>query len=928
MAASAGCTILFPESEPAKLLKWKIKKGYRIAKGSLLALYSHGNEESIQKLKSQEIGLVEELLISEGETICFGTPLIKIKGCDHPVVMKDMCAECGEDLRERFGCAGDRKETASASVAMVHSIPELTVSEAEAFEIGHADEQRLLTSKKLVLLVDLDQTLLHTTNDNIPPNLKDVVHFQLWHGSNQLWYHTKFRPGTEKFLKKIATMYELHICTFGVRMYAHMIARHLDPEGKLFSHRILSRDECFDHQSKTANLKALFPCGDVMVCIIDDREDVWNRAPNLIHVKPYRFFQGTADINAPPGMDKTDDVSAEIKADSVLHHPEGENNPDEKDKALTSMQNLELKSESESNNAAGDSDSNELPPPVKEEVSLSEDDSKMETDSDVKGDDVGSSSDSGVTSVTAGDGVSSSSQGDVSKEHEKISNVTSSDSVVTSEVVPSDSSVVASGNAGTVSSGSLVVTTGTVSSGSLVVTAGDSVLETVASGDLAIVTSDIETVSSSDVEMVSSEESSSVLVADAKTEVTDLTGKNSSKDTENDEAMKTGAVLHYQNEKSGMDLLELQDEDDYLLYLEDILTNIHNAYYNMHDEFKGKGKTEVPDLKNIIPYVKRKVLKGANIVFSCVFPRNIPPEKNKEYQIAKSLGADIQDNIIFPSQKNDPAATTHLVAAKVGTMKVNQALKRKHIHVVTPDWLWCCYHRWEKVTESLFHLTDESSATSRDSPAPGRVRSSKDKRKRPDDNDDDDLGPKRPRVDDVADDEMMEADNNEEEKADVAAGKISKADREFRQSLSMYALSMEELEEMDKEVDDIISGNDGGESSESSESSDSEIDNKLRQRVLSCGEHSDSSSGESLGGEYPRGWKRQHEKGHQVVTPEDTEDSQDVPEEDANHDRRHKIKIGVGESDSDSDQYNESIGSVDEEMAQAVEKEFLGWVVP
>ena len=36
--------------------------------------------------------------------------------------------------------------------------------------------------------------------------------------------------------------------------------------------RILSRDECFDSNKKTANMSALFPCGDSMVCIIDDRE--------------------------------------------------------------------------------------------------------------------------------------------------------------------------------------------------------------------------------------------------------------------------------------------------------------------------------------------------------------------------------------------------------------------------------------------------------------------------------------------------------------------------------------------------------------------------------------------------------------------------------------------------------------------------------
>ena len=70
-----------------------------------------------------------------------------------------------------------------------------------------------------------------------------------------MWYHTKFRPGTEKFLKSISKLYELHICTFGARLYAHTIARYLDPMGQYFSHRILSRDECFNPVSKKASLK-------------------------------------------------------------------------------------------------------------------------------------------------------------------------------------------------------------------------------------------------------------------------------------------------------------------------------------------------------------------------------------------------------------------------------------------------------------------------------------------------------------------------------------------------------------------------------------------------------------------------------------------------------------------------------------------------
>lgn len=75
------------------------------------------------------------------------------------------------------------------------------------------------------------------------------------YGATSPWYHTRLRPGTYNFLSSISELYELHICTFGARNYAHTITHILDPQGKLFSHRVLSRDECFNPNSKTGNLK-------------------------------------------------------------------------------------------------------------------------------------------------------------------------------------------------------------------------------------------------------------------------------------------------------------------------------------------------------------------------------------------------------------------------------------------------------------------------------------------------------------------------------------------------------------------------------------------------------------------------------------------------------------------------------------------------
>ncbi|RVE44889.1 hypothetical protein evm_010436 [Chilo suppressalis] len=292
--------IFVPSEKPAKVIKWKVKQGAFVSQGQILFLYndSSGSNSDLKKYKAARAGTISTIKVKEGDIAEPGTAVAELEACQHPTVMKEMCAECGADLRTDEGTKRD-----VAVVPMVHSVPELKVSEELAQKLGREDAERLLKDKKLVLLVDLDQTLVHTTNDNVAPNLKGVLHFFLRSpGCPGRWCHTRLRPRTQEFLEGAAKNYELHVCTFGARQYAHAVSDLLDPEKKFFSHRILSRDECFDPRTKAANLKALFPCGDNMVCIIDDREDVWRHATNLIHVRPYSFFQSTGDINAPPSL--------------------------------------------------------------------------------------------------------------------------------------------------------------------------------------------------------------------------------------------------------------------------------------------------------------------------------------------------------------------------------------------------------------------------------------------------------------------------------------------------------------------------------------------------------------------------------------------------------------------------------------------------
>lgn len=109
-----------------------------------------------------------------------------------------------------------------------------------------------------------------------------------------------------------------------------------------------------------------------------------------------------------------------------------------------------------------------------------------------------------------------------------------------------------------------------------------------------------------------------------------------------------------------------------------------------------------------------------SIVFSGVVPTHVPLKNSKAYQIAINLGAHVSDKVIPPHKPGTSAnvepPTTHVVAARMGTAKVNEARRYKGIHVLTPEWLWTCAERWEHVEERLFRL-DKAKTVKRNPPA-------------------------------------------------------------------------------------------------------------------------------------------------------------------------------------------------------------------
>ncbi|CCH46356.1 RNA polymerase II subunit A C-terminal domain phosphatase [Wickerhamomyces ciferrii] len=267
-------------------------------------------------------GVVEEVLIRNGdEVISQDQEIAKIiEPCTHSIQYGGLCALCGKSLDEETDYSGFKYED-RAPISMSHGTSDLKISKSEAQKVEQLMTKNLIKENKLILVVDLDQTVIHATvdptigewmNDQSNPNfpsLKDVQYFSLeeepilppgYQGprppTHKRWYYVKMRPGLEDFLKRIAKIYELHIYTMGTKEYARSIAKIIDPDGEYFGERILSRDESGSLTQKS--LERLFPTDTSMVVIIDDRGDVWNWSDHLIKVVPFDFFVGIGDINS------------------------------------------------------------------------------------------------------------------------------------------------------------------------------------------------------------------------------------------------------------------------------------------------------------------------------------------------------------------------------------------------------------------------------------------------------------------------------------------------------------------------------------------------------------------------------------------------------------------------------------------------------
>jgi RNA polymerase II C-terminal domain phosphatase-like 3/4 len=202
--------------------------------------------------------------------------------CAHPTFLKGNCLVCETKLGKRYG------------LAFTYIDKDLWLSHDEIARIRKVESEKLLKQRKMVLVLDLDHTLLHTTSEEKYQKTQEELNSQ--HNSNdgllislESWLRmTKLRPYVHKFLKEASTMFEMYIYTKGDRRYALRMAELLDPENVYFNSRIIAYEDLLKKDEKSLDLVLKH---ERMVLVLDDSNTVWrNHQHNLIPVKRYVYF--------------------------------------------------------------------------------------------------------------------------------------------------------------------------------------------------------------------------------------------------------------------------------------------------------------------------------------------------------------------------------------------------------------------------------------------------------------------------------------------------------------------------------------------------------------------------------------------------------------------------------------------------------------
>ncbi|XP_047337494.1 RNA polymerase II C-terminal domain phosphatase-like 4 [Impatiens glandulifera] len=218
------------------------------------------------------------------------------QSCDHRGAnVGGLCFVCGWQLSSNSPTMTNYVDV-DERIPLKYVLDDFSITKKEFFLFRCTNYRtNLIEKKKLSLILDLDNTLIHSisfddflkedhTRDSKSLKEKGIV------TSQKRKILTKIRPYVTCFLKEMSKLFELYIYTLGSRSYANAFANMVDRDEALFDWRVISRDDCTTKGEK--NLDVVLGGEEKAVVIVDDNESVWPKhKDNVLQIKPYYYWQ-------------------------------------------------------------------------------------------------------------------------------------------------------------------------------------------------------------------------------------------------------------------------------------------------------------------------------------------------------------------------------------------------------------------------------------------------------------------------------------------------------------------------------------------------------------------------------------------------------------------------------------------------------------
>ena len=273
-----------PEIEKIKIIK---KIGDSFKKDDNIAKYLMKGNRNINYVKSPIYGWIVKY--EEDDKVLI------LEKCKHEIFYGHLCTKCGYQKTEKDGIE-------TKAYGFMNNDFYFSKEMAETIEKAKVDDY--LTSKKLILLLDLDNTILHCSS--IPITSEQIKFLTQKYNlyiskipiKNEINRYDsimiKFRPYLKTFLKNMKNKFEIFVYTQATREYATGIIQYINKnfeEDILSTGRMIPRIYDENGIPKNKSLKNVFPTQEKMVLVIDDNIEIWKESgDNFICIYPYRFF--------------------------------------------------------------------------------------------------------------------------------------------------------------------------------------------------------------------------------------------------------------------------------------------------------------------------------------------------------------------------------------------------------------------------------------------------------------------------------------------------------------------------------------------------------------------------------------------------------------------------------------------------------------